>query len=937
MYAAATDNNCTRPPCPDTQSTSFMRASSILTLLCILSYIPAIGIAAIRVEAYRGEPFGIGKATFDLAPGATTAPWDDDRFTIADDEGRILYPVVGNQPVRKFVRQFLGIGAPWRAEFYFMFRGDEPIEATLYVPDAHTVRITPIANAGAFRELLDDWWKAVESRYEQVYREAEYPIVVENYLTANWARRLRRDMPEPTMYLLRRQKAGGTWLAQLAASEAYQALIEREIVLGQVDTGGDAMIPLPEPVRTPPLILPIPPSNVEIEPLANHVPQECFYLRFGSFPNYLWFRDFIRHWQGDLGNMLVRRNIDRQSSERLQQQLGIGETKLSRILGPTVIRDVAIIGFDAYLRDGASMGILFHAKNGMLLGHNLSSQRKESMQQIAGATDDTITIAGHDVSYISAPKGQLRSYYAVDGDFHLVTTSRRLVERFFTAGAGEGSLASAADFQLARAEFPTSRNDTVFLYASPAFFENLASPRYRIELDRRVRSIGEMRLLKLARLAARAEGLEADSIDELSDAELLPEEFGLRADGSKLIESDAGFRDSVRGLPGWMAPIADIDVGSVTRAEVQRYSQLKETIEREVGRFVPLAVAIQREVSQESSIDHITAEVRLAPYSQTKLAPWANMLGPSQALRVAPIDGDIVSGQVVWGGLGEPVHLFGGLRDSQPPLIVREGQARPQGPLWDAVRGYIGAWPRPHLFDRFFGQPTTPFDSDGIARNDGLFRFWQRRLDDFFLFSFKRDVLMEVGPQLAMIESDRPAQFRLHIDDLSDKKIETTISGLGYAHARATSASATRFMNSIATQLHVSAQDARLLAEQLVGGRFDCPLGGDYTLIEESSGRALWASTAAAPNNQFLLTTIPADYHMPLVEWLRGLEIEGARLDDALVLRAKLAMVHLEIEPPADENGGGLTLPNLGSFLSGLGIPDDQDQESLPPPADESD
>ena len=57
------------------------------------------------------------------------------------------------------------------------------------------------------------------------------------------------------------------------------------------------------------------------------------------------------------------------------------------------------------------------------------------------AKEETVRIAGHDVSYISSPDGELRSYYAVDGDFHLVATSRRLVERFYEAGAGKGSLA----------------------------------------------------------------------------------------------------------------------------------------------------------------------------------------------------------------------------------------------------------------------------------------------------------------------------------------------------------------------------------------------------------------------------------------------------------------------------------------------------------------
>ena len=81
---------------------------------------------------------------------------------------------------------------------------------------------------------------------------------------------------------------------------------------------------------------------------------------------------------------------------------------------------------------------------------------------------------------------------------------------------------------------PLTRDDTIFLFAPAAFFQNLASPYYRVELDRRLRSVGEMRALTVARLAAKAEGRDATSIDDLIAAELLPAGFAHRADGSQL-------------------------------------------------------------------------------------------------------------------------------------------------------------------------------------------------------------------------------------------------------------------------------------------------------------------------------------------------------------------------------------------------------------------
>jgi hypothetical protein len=951
-----------------------------LTFVAIVGACVATCPAAIRVEAYRGEPFGVGRVTVDLEQGASSDPLSDDRFTITEANGRVFYPAIENAPVRRMVRNFLGIETPWQITFYFIFRGDEPLEMTLFAPDAQPLAVRTERNAREFNELLEDWWDATEDRYEQVFRLSEYPIVVENFLTATWARRLGRDMPQPGMFVIRQIQWGDPWISQLMANEAYQNNVERDLLLGRFASDGEATIELPAARRSgatrrasgsgeqEELPAPSPRLAEHVEPIAGHVPHECFYLRFGNFPNYLWFRDFTRHWQGDLANMLVQQSVNHNVSDRFQRQIAVGESRLARVMGPTVVRDVAIIGFDPYMRDGAAMGILFQANNSMLLTGNLNDQRHDAMNAHKGATEETIRVAEHDVSYIASPDGRLRSYYAIDGDFHIVTTSRRLVERFYEAGRGIASLGASEEFQAAREVTPLEREDTIFLYASAAFFENLSSPHYRVELDRRLRSIGEMRAVELARLAARVEGHEAQSIEDLIEADLLPPGFGERADGSRLENADGRLHDSLRGIAGAMVPIPDMRVERITRAEAARHSEFDRNIRTYVGRFAPLSLALKRETSPVASEwDRITADVRLSQYAQTSLGGFVNFLAPATTARVAPIDGDVASLELVFNAAGQPVHLFGGLRDFRTPLVVRQGAVRADAPAPEFIRAYVGGWPRPHLLDGILGRPTGPFDDQGIARTNGLFDLWLRRADDFFLFSFKRDVLVEVGQQLAMVEAERPAQARLFVDDLSNKQVATAVSGLGYMRARNTSASGARFMNSLVTQLHVPPEEARELSERLVGGEFDCPLGGDYALVDPdvplparlkglgqgrrgdgketlpppaeagspSGARKLWVSTATPPENRFLLTEIPADYQMPMMDWFRGVSADVARNGEDLMLHADLDMTHIEVGPPEEpgaDEGGLLSLPGLRDLF---GTNRSKDEQVKPASADE--
>jgi hypothetical protein len=386
-----------------------------------------------------------------------------------------------------------------------------------------------------------------------------------------------------------------------------------------------------------------------------------------------------------------------------------------------------------------------------------------------------------------------------------------------------------------------------------------------------------------------------------------------------------------------MVPVPDVPVERITQTEARRYTEFRRGLASQVGSFSPVAVALKRSNSpNEKGLDRITVDVRIAPYSQMPIARWPNMLGPAATTRVAPIAGDVASLELVIDALGEPVHLFGGLRDFQSPLVIREGEVKADAPISEFLRAYIGSWPRPHLLDRFLGRPAGEFDNEGIARTNGLFDLWLRRADDFFLFSFQRDILLDVGQQLAMVEAEKPAQIRLHIDDLHDKQVAGAVTAFGYSRARDASASGSRFMNSLTTQLHVPPQQARAVAENLTAGKFACPLGGEYKLttpngevasattrpaelLPDPNARQLWSSTATTPENRFLLTVIPADYTMPLMNWFRGLNADVARENDELTLHAELDMVHLEVGPPEnpDESGGGL-LPTIGNLFSGF-------------------
>ena len=625
-----------------------------------------------------------------------------------------------------------------------------------------------------------------------------------------------------------------------------------------------------------------------------------------------------------MANMIAVRGIDYGLNKKVEQQFGLKQTALAKVLGPKVISDVAIVGSDTFLREGAAIGIMFEARSNLLLGNNLQNQRKTAMKRFSDATEETLTIDGHSVSYISTPGGEMRSYYAVDGDYHFVTTSKTLVRRFYEAGRGVNPLGASKEFRYSRIVRPIERNDTIFAYLSDAFIRQMVSPQYRVEMTRRMRSLTEIDTIRVARLAARAEGSAANTIDELIAGDFLPLGFGHRVDESELFETETGFVDSLRGKPGTFVPIPDMPVTAVTTREAAAYREFEQIYRGEWKRMDPVIITVQKRTLGPAGLERLTIELLVTPYHKPTYERIAGFLGPPTTLAKAPVPGDIASLEVVMGGrllglLGgkeaKPTHIVGALRDYQTPFAIKNRNVVGDGQPASLMRGYIAVWPRPGIFETHCPPPADkPLDDNGygaVERNMFLREdTWQRRFDDWGVLSFKKEVLETVTPQLQMVEMERPAQVRLRIEDLSNKQITSTINAFGYSHARKASESGSRFMNSLNHQFNLPTPECKAMAEQLVGGRFQCPLGGEYAVVEPKDGHPAWTSTAMRPGNQFLFVEVPEDYTFPMLTWFRGITGELSLTDDTLS-----AHIELDVQNKVQNNGSaipGIKLPSFG-------------------------
>jgi hypothetical protein len=908
---------------------------------------PAGAQGRYEAEAFVGQPFGVGRITFELPQNMLPAPLGIEGLGLNERRGRALYPTLDRPAFGKIIRGILDsdtpltsggpvrqqvggllrgiLDRPPRTTLFFLFRGDEPLELSLQSRPPIRLRVVPRDNPVAQQRLLQLWWQRYARPSGLFEPKPDYPPVVDNYLTTMLARRLNLRIPEakqtPLAYEELRHELGMNF-----GTESLRMAMQQDRMLGLNNLAEAADQPLPEPLTPPPLEVPEPAADVPVEPIAKHVPAECFYVHFGSFANFLWLQDTLAQWGGDCQNLIALRGLDRGMSSQIEKQLVLKQTVLSRLLGDTAITDVALIGTDMFFGEGASYGLLFHARNNLALSTSLIQQRQERIKA-GGVTEEKIKIGDRPVSYLTSPDEKVRSYYVVDGDFHFVATSKSLVARFLATASGADALGTSREFRHARTVMPLSRADTVWLYLSDAFFRNITGPHYRIEMARRLQAAADIELVLLAKLAAAGQSQPGETIEQLKAAALLPPEFGPLPGGSRVVLAGDEVYDSLRGRRGAFLPVGDTPLGKITRAENTDYAKFAEFYRAKWGRLDPMIAGVKRTPLKDNR-EQVVVDVLMSPLASSHYEVLGKWLGPADAEQLVPIAGDMaavelsLSNQRIFAGLRDlgrppaaglakpysggavppppdaspvpspnaPALQWGGLAQASG-LLPGQAGLLPMGRLRDFLVGYIGTTGELGVLSVL--NIGIPPESDAAGYASSPLDGWRRQFDRFTVFSFQHEVLDEVTPQLRFQKAPRPAQVRLHIDDVSRARITPALNDFLYARTRQTSLSNLRFLQALNQQLHVPSAACKETAESLLNAKLICPLGGKYVLTEgDENGTPHWTSTALGQTEPggFLAVRAPQNYQSPPLNWFRGLALDATMDEKTISAHAEIIM-----------------------------------------------
>ncbi len=854
-----------------------------------------------NVEIVSGEPFGIGKVTFEPGIGETLFELVDG-FQLSDSEHRVLYPVVS----QRFLDRVLDATEAGddrqssRLTVWFLVRGDQPLKLRLAGKEtvefaAELQKLRP----NAFRRLARQWWREYSDQARAKTANGELPPLVETYLVAMLARRLSLETERISLRSSKRNPFRQT-MDLVFDTESLKSDLMFELMTSDAPPAPEVQ-PLPEPIAWSPSPRVASGIEVAVEPMATAVPRECFYLRFGSWQNQLWLKRLLAEYGGDLSRLIQLRGYKSPGADRMLDQLALEPGKWDDLFGGNVIADLAVVGTDTYVADGASIGILFQSKNDFFKS-NLDKRRAQFAEDQAqqGVALQELSLGGASVTLLQSPDHSVRSYFVSHAEFHLVTTSETLARRFLETASGTGRLSDEASFRNARRTNPVDRDDTLFLFVSESFFHNLLSPKYQIELRRRAYARAAENVRQCAVLAATGEGLDATDPELLFRVGFLPLHFQLPINASASQPEVNPLSDV--SLPQVHLPVADVVIDRVSGAEAQWFNERAAFFREKIGRFDPLVIALKR-YAVDDQHERLAIDARIAPFAPHKYDWMGTLLGPPTADQLMGSNNDVLSLQLSlqqdFLGLERNNNFYQLLISIQnepvaldildPRRFLKTARSLKQIP------GYVVAWPNPGILNSvplgFRGQP----DENGYLYSR-LLDLWRLEFNGFAALAFDRERLEAMKSLWHTVPGERLAQARLRIGNLSDSHLSDLASTYFFWRSWESSLANVRLVNQLTQQFGLEPQQAWRAAEQLLEVKLMCPLGGSYELREVSPARWAWHSTAWPDADA---PRLPENYQAAIFQWFRGMSADVIQTDDQFVVHAILDVHRNESADPS--------------------------------------
>jgi hypothetical protein len=417
---------------------------------------------------------------------------------------------------------------------------------------------------------------------------------------------------------------------------------------------GPATVPIAE-LATPALVehpwtemlagLPDPKAGTP-EPLAKATPAEFWYARFDDIRLLLRVLDEADAWITPVVHIMEERAEVRDLADRYQRQLGLRRTGLAKALGHTVVRRVALMGSDPYLREGSDLTFVFELSNQTVFDTELSRHMAEHRAEVPGIEESTVTHGAHTITMHRDPTATVRQHRAQVDTLSVVSNSEAAIRAVLDAIDGKAPrLSDDQDLSYMLARDPGTHD--AFAFLGDRFIAQVVGPRQKVLAARRQRALAELLTPGYAALLyGWLEGKAPSDTEAIIAAGLL-DRTELRHESGDPITFEPGgvARSATWGSPDALTPLIDVPAPTlVTDAERNGYDEFVRGYQDYWRQFID-PIAIRIDLKDEGDASTATIDVRVLPLIEgTDYANLEETVG-TERIEVPAIDDGL---QAVW-------------------------------------------------------------------------------------------------------------------------------------------------------------------------------------------------------------------------------------------------------------------------------------------------
>lgn len=310
-----------------------------------------------------------------------------------------------------------------------------------------------------------------------------------------------------------------------------------------------------------------------LDPLAREIPADQHVVFFQSFQAALAVADETKQHDTPVLRLAQPRAEDAGVVERYQRQLGLPLSTLSRMLGPSLVRSVALTGSDPSFPLGTDVAVLLETPQPATLSNLLLGRIAMSIGNAKNAKAVHGTIGGLAYQGFVSPDRTLSSYVTqLDGAVAVTNSTYQLKQLSAVRSGKLKPLSGLPEYTFFRKRYPRGDSgESALIFLSDATIRRWCGPRWRIADSRRTRARAVLAELQASQLQALvSHKVEPGPIH--TDLPILG--------GGTLRLSPEGVVSSVYGTLNFMTPIAEMPLDEVTKTEADAYQAWRDGYQR---------------------------------------------------------------------------------------------------------------------------------------------------------------------------------------------------------------------------------------------------------------------------------------------------------------------------------------------------------------------